>query len=208
MCLTMTFLCRWLDLSTKCRRFAAFSATSLGHLFLLPNKHEAAQSLAHSLKMSWHAREYALFRGWPSCWWWAIMHLSFFFFFFKFLVIFFIRLQIIWCHFTFAGRSKLLYCIDQLHPTIIFLLVYIIYIYIYIYMYICSAVLQLTISSTCEKENYIQSWFLWRTFSQYLILNDADKNLHLLAPQRKRFLFCIITSERGFLFLIKNLSRL
>ena len=39
-------------------------------------------------------------------------------------------------------------------------------------------------------------------------LNDADKNLHLLAPQRKRFLFCIITSERGFLFLIKNLSRL
>ena len=41
-----------------------------------------------------------------------------------------------------------------------------------------------------------------------LYLNDADKNLHLLAPQRKRFLFCIITSERGFLFLIKNLSRL
>ena len=42
----------------------------------------------------------------------------------------------------------------------------------------------------------------------YTYLNDADKNLHLLAPQRKRFLFCIITSERGFLFLIKNLSRL
>ena len=42
----------------------------------------------------------------------------------------------------------------------------------------------------------------------YIYLNDADKNLHLLAPQRKRFLFCIIISERGFLFLIKNLSRL
>ena len=44
--------------------------------------------------------------------------------------------------------------------------------------------------------------------SKYSKLNDADKNLHLLAPQRKRLLFCIITSEGGFLFLIKNLSRL
>ena len=49
----------------------------------------------------------------------------------------------------------------------------------------------------------------------YSALNDADKNLHLLAPQRKRFLFCIITSERGFfisykkpLEAIKNLLRL